>query len=144
VISPQPGDIYRFRTVRPPDRNDVYRFTIQGGEWVATQAKDRMRDIYVVPDPYVASNPVESIYNIGGRSARRVDFVNLPPQCTIKIFTASGHLVKTIQHDSFEDFGRHVWDLTTDDGPEVAFGVYFYHVDAPKVGTKKGKLAIIK
>jgi len=36
------------------------------------------------------------------------------------------------------------WDLTTNDNLEVAYGVYFYLVDAPGVGQKYGKLAIIK
>jgi len=144
VIPPKAGDIYRFRTVRNPDRNDVYRFKVEGGFFSKKEAKDRMRDIYVVPDPYVASSTFESIYHIGGRSARKIEFVNLPPECTIKIFTASGKMVRTIEHHSPVDYGRQSWDLTTEDGPEVAFGIYFFYVEAPGIGTKKGKFAIIK
>ena len=30
------------------------------------------------------------------------------------------------------------------DGPEIAFGVYFYVVEAPGIGVKRGKFAVIK
>jgi len=36
------------------------------------------------------------------------------------------------------------WDLTTTANLEVAYGVYFYLVDAPGIGQKYGKIAIIK
>jgi hypothetical protein len=36
------------------------------------------------------------------------------------------------------------WDLRSRENIEVAYGVYFYLVDAPGVGKKTGKLAIIK
>jgi hypothetical protein len=144
AIPPKAGDIFRFRTYRGPNRNDVYRFTVEGGEFKKELAKDRMKDIYVVPDPYVVSSTFESMYNIGERSARKIEFVNLPPQCTIKIFTASGKHVRTLEHTASVDYGRRSWDLTTEDGPEVAFGIYFYYVDAPGIGKKTGKFAIIK
>jgi len=103
-----------------------------------------MRDIYVVPDPYVVSNNFETIYELAGFSQRRVDFVNLPPQCTIKIFTTGGKLVKTIEHSSNVDFSRRSWDLTTEDGPEVAFGIYFFVVESKELGISRGKFAVIK
>ena len=36
------------------------------------------------------------------------------------------------------------WDLTTQDGTDTAYGVYVYYVDAPGVGEKTGKFALIK
>jgi hypothetical protein len=144
TIPPAPGDIYRFRTERNPSRLDLFRYTVEGGEWKTADAKEKMRNIFVVPDPYVASNNLEPIYELGGYSQRRVDFVNLPPKCTIRIFTVSGKLIKKIEHESLEDFGRHSWDLTTEDGPEVAFGMYFFVVEAKDIGVKRGKFAIIK
>ena len=144
VIPPAAGDIFRFRTERNPTHLDTLRFTVDGGEWSAEHAKNDMRNIYVVPDPYVVSNTLESIYELAGATQRRVDFVNLPPQCTIRIFTASGKLVKKIEHNAAEDFGRETWDLTTDDGPEIAFGVYFFVVEAEDLGISRGKFAVIK
>lgn len=144
VIPPEPGDVFLFKTNRNPTRHDTLRFTVDGGKWDVERAKIESRDIYVVPDPYVVSSSYEEIYELAGYTQRRVDFVNLPPQCQIRIFTASGRLVSTIQHDSDVDFGRHSWNLTSDDGPEVAFGMYFFVVETEDMGTFRGKFAVIK
>ena len=144
VIPPEPGDIFRLRFYSNPTRFDRYRFTVDGGTWDAEKAKQDMRDIYVVPDPYVVASNFEPIYELAGFSQRRVDFVNLPPKCTIKIFTASGRLVKTIEHEAANDFSRHSWDLTTEDGPEIAFGMYFFVVESDQLGISRGKFAVIK
>ena len=144
VIPPEDGDIFRFRTTRNPTRHDKFRFAVDGGEWVKENAKREMRDIYVVPDPYVVASSYESIYELAGYQQRKVDFVNLPPTCTIKIFTASGRLIKEIKHHAANDFGRESRDLTSEDGPEVSFGMYFFVVEADKLGISRGKFAIIK
>ena len=100
----------------------------------------------MVPDPYVALSVLEPKQStaLTGRGERRVDFVNLPIQCTIRIYSVSGKLVKIIEHEGFRDNGREAWDLTSRDGLEVAYGVYFFHIDAPGIGQKLGKFAIIK
>ncbi len=36
------------------------------------------------------------------------------------------------------------WNLVTEDGMDIAYGLYIYHVDAPGIGEKIGKFAIIK
>jgi hypothetical protein len=144
VIPPSPGDVYRFRTWRNPTHLDTLRFSVEGGEWSQNIAAEKMRNIFVVPDPYVVGSSFEPIYELAGQNQRRIDFVNLPPKCTIRIFTASGKLVKTLEHAAPEDFGRHSWDLTSEDGPEIAFGMYFFVVEAKGVGIKRGKFAVIK
>ncbi len=145
VIPPAPGDVFSFRTERNPTEQDTFRYVIEGGEWVAADVnKTEEKKVFVVPDPYVAASTLESIYELAGNSQRRVDFVNLPPECTIYIFTASGELVKRIEHNEAFDVGRHPWDLTAEDGPEVAFGVYFFVVEAKGLSTQRGKFAIIK
>ncbi len=99
----------------------------------------------MVPDPYVAVNSLES-RNIllSGRGERRIDFRDLPQQCTIKIFTMSGRLVKVLHHSSSQDNSIESWNLQSDDGLDVSFGVYIYHVEAPGIGEKIGRFAIIK
>jgi hypothetical protein len=144
VVPPEPGSIFRIRTERNPTHLDTLRFKVEGGLWSAEKAKNDMRDIYVVPDPYVVSNTYEPIYELAGSTQRRVDFVNLPPKCTISIFTVSGKLVKKLEHEAAEDFGRESWDLTTADGPEVAFGIYFFVVESEGLGVSRGKFAVIK
>lgn len=145
-ISPEEGDIYTMTTKKHFTRDDAFEFTMIGNEYREDRAKKSMNDIYTVPNPYIAASSLEQhiISQEVGRGRRRIDFVNLPQECTISIFTSSGRLVKRIEHLSTVDKGRTSWDLTTVDGLEVAHGIYFYHVDAKGIGEKIGKLAIIK
>ena len=53
-------------------------------------------------------------------------------------------LLKKIKHDTSEEYGRHEWNLTSEDGPEIAFGMYFFVVEAKGIGVKRGKFAVIK
>jgi len=142
---PQKGDVFRITTTKPFDRNDVFEFKMVGNEYDNQKAKQDLDNIFVVPDPYVAANTLEPrLVRQVGRGQRRIDFVNLPPKCTIRIFTMSGQLVQEIEHNSAMDNGREPWDMRTKDGLEVAFGVYIYHVDVPGVGEKIGRFSIIK
>ncbi|MFB3056401.1 MAG: hypothetical protein ACE1ZQ_04460, partial [Ignavibacteriaceae bacterium] len=61
-----------------------------------------------------------------------------------RIYTVSGKFVEVIDHNDSQDNGREPWDLTSTDGLEVAYGVYFFHIDAPGIGQKVGRFAIIK
>ena len=79
-----------------------------------------------------------------GRGPRKIDFINLPSECTIKIFTLSGYLVTTIHHKDVYENGTESWNLLSSDNLEIAYGVYLYHVDAPGVGEHTGKFAVIK
>jgi len=146
VIVPQNGDILSIFTKKPFDRNDVFRFKMVGNEVQNMVAKNDLNDIYTVPNPYIAVSTLERklITEAYGRGDRRIDFVNLPTECTIKIFTVAGRLVREIHHTSTLDKGRAKWDLRTKDGLEVSAGYYFYYIDAPGIGEKTGKLAIIK
>ena len=105
-----------------------------------------MDNIYVVPDPYVSVNLLERkvINQEEGRGDRRIDFVNLPRDCKIFIFTASGKLVRQLDHFTTENISRESWDLRTKDGLEISHGIYFYVVEAPKYGIKRGRFAVIK
>ncbi len=145
-IVPQKGDILTLSTTKPFDRNDLFEFTMTGNELNAQVLKNELDDICVVPNPYIATSTLErKIINTNiGRGDRRIDFVNLPAECTISIFTVSGRLVRKINHSDTIDKGREIWDLRTKDGLEIASGYYFYYVDAPGIGGKKGKLAVIK
>ena len=109
-------------------------------------AKSDLDKIRVVPNPYVVTNEFEPInYYDQGRGDRAIHFVNLPTQCTIRIYTVSGQLIDVIEHDT-DIYGRGevVWDMMSKENMDIGFGVYVYHVDAGKLGKKMGKFAIIK
>jgi hypothetical protein len=85
----------------------------------------------------------KTIYGTG-RGDRKIDFINLPTQCTIRIYSERGALVKTLTKESALTNGALSWNLVSDDGTDVAFGLYLFHVDAPGIGTHIGKFALIK
>ena len=49
-----------------------------------------------------------------------------------------------VEHNSTIDDGQKEWNMLSKDGQEIAYGVYVYHVQAPGVGEKVGKFAVIK
>ena len=146
VIDPVQGDIFRVAINRPFSIEDVYSFTSTASSINADSARESLKDITVVPNPYVvaASWEPRHLYQ-SGRGPRKIDFINLPNKCTIKIFTLAGYLVNTIEHDDVYENGTESWNLLSKDGLEIAYGVYLYHVDAYELGVETtGKFAVIK
>jgi hypothetical protein len=70
--------------------------------------------------------------------------VNLPEQCTIRIYTLDGDLVKQIDHPGAStDWDSKVhWDMRTRNNELVASGIYLYSVESP-FGNQVGKFVII-
>jgi hypothetical protein len=145
TIPPAPGSFLEFKTNKPFQNKDTYQFTMRGGSFDESEAKKELNDIYVVPNPYVATSDFEpqNTYR-SGRGERRIYFMNLPPKCTIRIYTINGELVKTLYHDENIDNGQAPWDLTTKDGMNLAYGVYLFHVEADGIGSHTGRFAVIK
>lgn len=102
-----------------------------------------------MPNPYVAATSQEQPLPptiTSGRGDRKISFIHLPRQSTVYIYTVRGELVQKLEMPSGQnlDDGTIDWNLRTRENLEVAYGIYFYVVDAPGVGQKNGKLAIIK
>jgi len=146
LILPEGGDVLLVQTYKPFSSEDVYEFSTAGWNNTEELSESLLDNVFVVPDPYVGVNSLERKQSsaLSGRGERRIDFVNLPRQCTIRIYSISGKFIEVIYHDATQDDGREPWDLTSTDGLEVAYGVYFFHIDAPGIGQKVGRFAIIK
>ncbi|MGE5497283.1 MAG: hypothetical protein ACM3Q2_04400 [Syntrophothermus sp.] len=143
ITLPKQGDIWTLKTTKPFERGDSYLFETTKGQYHAEKAQASMDGIYVVPNPYVAY----SISEDPGRTAtkrgdRELQFRNLPPKCTIRIYTLTGELVDTIEKDDLSSSAS--WNLLSREGMRIAYGVYIYHVDAPGAGEKIGRFAVIK
>ena len=124
---------------------DIYEFNTVAPFIDVNQARDDLKKIKVVPNPYYATSAFEGQNTFtSGRGPREIQFRYLPQNCTIRIFTISGDLVKTIYHKSNINFGSGSWDLLTKDNLTAAYGIYVYHIEAEGIGEKIGKLAIIK
>lgn len=142
---PTNGDRATIQLDKPFLSEDVYRFTVSGTAVDNEQAKADLENIKVVPNPYLANadwepkNPYTT-----GRGPRELHFTHLPQKCTIRIFTINGELVDIIEHDSMVNDGTANWDMLSMDNLKVAYGVYIFHVEAPGIGEKTGKFALIK
>ena len=121
--------------------------------------------IMVVPNPYMASSALDL-----SPSQRRLEFVNLPARCTIRIYSLGGHLVNVLNHiganrhgwGNYKDWdrldsngnpreftgwdnhgGTEAWNLQNRFGQTVASGLYFYHVTDERGETHTGKFYVI-
>ena len=143
--TPQSGDTAYVVVDKPFLKNDIYQFTMKGSYIDKSQAMVDMDKIKVVPNPYFAASAFEGQNTFAsGRGPREIQFRYLPNECTIRIYSIAGELVKTIYHSSPLESGTGRWDLLTEDNLSAAYGMYVYHINAPNIGEKIGKLAIIK
>ena len=135
--NPQPGDVLTIEGPLLHSPDDAFTFKVDGID--VADAKADMGKIRVVPNPYFGISSTKWETSAG---ASRLQFQSVPASCTIRIYTLSGNLVRTIKHSS-TDSGAAEWDLLSEDGRQVASGVYFYHVESD-YGTKSGRFAVIK
>jgi hypothetical protein len=145
AVLPAEGDRFLIHTTKPFYLNDAFVFTTKALRLDKNVAKDQLQRISVVPNPYVSAAAWEpkTIYGTG-RGERKIDFIHLPNQCTIRIYSLRGALVKTLHQNSTATNGALSWNLVSDDGMDVAYGLYVFHVNAPDIGTYIGKFALIK
>lgn len=125
-------------------------------------------DVGIYPNPYYVSAEwdIRSDSRVAERG-RKVYFYNLPRRATIRIYSMSGDLVRTLEHNAETDNGgdiqwyeqvgstgdnaplfsggEHSWDLLTNDEQATASGMYVVHVEDKETGaTKTGHLLIVK
>jgi hypothetical protein len=143
---PGAGDILYLYTKRPFTTNDLFTIQTKAGFVRNEDAANKLDNIYVVPNPYIGTNEIEPANKLQGqnRGERRIYFENLPMKCTIRIYTLNGELVATLNHETGHENGREFWNLLNRDGFSVAYGVYIAHIDAPEIGEKLIKFALIK
>ncbi len=141
---PQPGDVYRVTTMKPFRTGESVEFTTTAPTISNSKAQSDLGKIAVVPNPYVGAASWEPTSTDAGRGERRIFFIHLPRTCTIRIYTISGVLVKTLEHNGQIDDGQEPWNLVSRDGMDISFGMYVFHVDAPGIGTAIDKFAVMK
>jgi len=132
--------IYPYNTTRPeiapgfPLYYDVDTKRPVVSTQTATQ-NGGLTNIRVVPNPYYGFNTLES-----STSGRFVTFRNLPIQCTIKLYTLNGDLIRNLSKN--DNNSTIQWNLSNQDNTPIASGIYLALVDAPGIGTTVIKLAI--
>jgi hypothetical protein len=118
-------------------------------------AKTALDMIRIVPNPYLAYSAYEN-----GANKADVKITNLPNNCTVKIFTLDGVLVRTLTrslnidpvtnkkveitngYNLNDNTGSAAldnaldWDLKNQTAIPVASGIYLFDIDVPGVGHK--------
>jgi hypothetical protein len=141
---PKPGDVYNVK-FHGALKDSIF-YTVNANSLAASKLKEDMKQIKVVPNPYIVTNTMEPfLSNRGLNQQRRLLFTHIPAQCAIKIFTSSGVFVRQIDVDNPQGDGTVLWDMLTKEGLEIAAGIYVYHVKSKATGDEKlGKFAVIK
>jgi hypothetical protein len=111
------------------------------------------KQVYVYPNPYRGDEDYrgrgfEGLTNafLPDDKVRAIHFANLPPSCTIRIFSIDGDLIRELVHDmpAIDPSSSHAkWDLITRNRQMVVSGLYYWSVEFPDGSTQIGKLAII-
>ena len=142
---PGTGDVFYIKTSKPFSSTDSFSFATLAASTDSERAKNELRDVYVVPNPYVGTNELEPRNPVSRaeRGDRRLYFANVPRKCTIRIYSLAGELIDTIHHDSTLDDGKAFWDLRTKDNMNIAYGLYIFQVESEE-GSFIGKFAVIK
>ena len=143
----QDGDVLNIElTEYPYTPLDRFEFTTPaGGGFTEDDARALFEKVNVFPNPLFAFNPQTSVNPTAPADDPFVTFSNLPEEVTVKIFTVSGTLIRTLgtadKSSPTSPFLR--WDLQNEDGLRVASGMYLAIVDSPKYGQKILKFAVI-
>ncbi len=107
-------------------------------------------NIYVFPNPATKESLEEFLSqpaSYDDPTGVRVMFNNLPEaNNTIRIFTLSGDLVQTIEHDGYSQGAMVPWNLMSRNGQEVVSGIYLYSVHSDRSGFDnfRGRFVIIR
>jgi hypothetical protein len=132
------GDLGPYQFSNP---EEVLPFTAVGAELrssftvdhtVAASSKEDLNQVHTVPDPYYVMSAFEA-----STEQKVLKFVGLPQRAIVRIYSASGVLVRLLEHDgaaysptSLSQGSELAWDLRNRNNQVVASGVYFYHVEA--------------
>lgn len=132
----------------PPTILPANTYFLESSQEVARQGLE----VFVYPNPYredadYVERGFEGRGEIRARDRlRRIHFANLPPKCTISIFSLDGDLIREIPHDFSPDdpLANHdTWDLITRNTQLVVSGLYYWTVEDDKGNVQIGKLVII-
>jgi len=137
---------FSLATLKSFNSEDSYFFTVEGASIDNSLAKNELDKIKVVPNPYIVTHAGEErllSFQTSGRGEREIRFTYIPPGSKISIFTVRGELVKTLYSENLY-VGDVFWNLRSEENIDVAYGIYVYVVEAPNIGNKIGKLALIK
>jgi len=136
-IPPQPGDALHFAFKMPFITGDQFRIssTTMQEEKVTHREVTKIK---VVPNPYVEQANWEL-----GKDDSRIQFIHLPSECTIHIYTLAGDKVRTLHHTN-PNTDYEFWDLLNFSNLKASYGLYVYVVETPDGRATTGKFVILR
>jgi hypothetical protein len=109
---------------------------------IEVNPQSNLKGVYAVPNPFRTGGSRLTTANYHNFPDDKIRFVNVPENCTIRIYTVSGDLVWDHQHNG--PGGNIEWDATNRGGEPVASGVYIFRVEDSSGGDVYGRLIIIR
>lgn len=114
---------------------------------------ENVKEVAVVPNPYRGDIDYTQ-YNPPWEQSpsarqwmeqdRKLQFINLPVHCEIRIYSAAGDFIKSITHQDSKR-GYENWNMTSFVNQAIASGLYIYTVeDLQTRKTHMGKFVVIK
>jgi hypothetical protein len=103
-----------------------------------------LEKVWVTPNPLILTRGGQGS-SINGEFTDKIGFMGLTKKCTIRIFSYSGQLIHTIEHDTPPTSGyEQEWFQITRNNQMMASGIYFFTVDDAATGKRiTGKFAVI-
>ena len=118
--------------------------TTPNGE-VCTAVKASIKDVKVVPNPYVVFS------SLAQGLVQPLLFTHVPPRGTIRIYTVAGQFVQQItrEEQDLNETGDLLWNLRTRENSTIAAGLYLFMVtgqdaNGRDLGSHMGKFVVIR
>jgi hypothetical protein len=97
--------------------------------------------VYVIPNPLIVTSGLSGS-DPAGEISDRIQFVGLTSRCTIRIFSYTGQLIMTREHER-ATYGNPWYQLSINN-QIIASGVYYFVVEDRKTGARSsGKFIVI-
>ncbi|MEE9432410.1 MAG: hypothetical protein V3V16_15295 [Melioribacteraceae bacterium] len=138
ITSADDGSTNDYHIGVPLESSKFYTMTNEPA-FLKRQPGESLEDIRVVPNPYnIRAREIQ--FGISGPD--RIMFLDIPGECTIKIYTERGDLVKVLEHT--DGSGDEAWNSITSSRQTIVSGVYLAIITTPQGEQAIRKFIIIR
>ncbi len=138
IVSYDDGNTNLVAPGAPLYSSKFYTMTSKGAS-LKRPPGETLADIRIVPNPF---NIKSRDLQFSESGPDRLYFYDIPPICTIRIYTERGDLVHTIEHTN--NSGDEAWDLITEYRQVIVSGIYLAHFEVPDGRSTYRKFIVIR
>lgn len=109
-------------------------------DWVGNVSAPAEAFVNMLGDDLSGAVVYPNPWDVREHAGHLLKFGNLTNAATVKIYTVSGHWVRTLQAQA----GMAEWDMKNDSGDLVASGLYVYSITNDQGDKARGKVVIIR